>query len=299
MAAMGRHARRSAVVAALACLAASCAAVGGPAGEADVLRANCHSPREPGEADCVGDGEDRDDPILVRGVIDADPGQPVTICAVFPLGYPPECSRGGLRVEGLDFGRIPKLDTYPDGERATNEDVVLRGTVADGVLRVTEVPPSYAVAVAAELVGLPEPLASAVRVEVWIEGGERFSAAGQDFGIVTSAFPVLERPGFRERRDPLPRFRLQRDALPRKILEGSDGGRLVVQEATCPGDASCIEGLVDVDTSGLRAGTYRFEQRFDYWRRPVDLASDPDAPPLRPDGRATLRVRIEVRPAPS
>jgi hypothetical protein len=110
-----------------------------------VLLAGCGSDDgegEPGgalsiEQALAADGEE---PVVVSGNLLAQSGE-VHLCSALAESFPPQCVGAALGVEGLDLDSLDDLTTG-GGVTWSDGPVRLRGTVRDGVLRVSQNAPS-------------------------------------------------------------------------------------------------------------------------------------------------------------
>lgn len=73
-------------------------------------------------------------PLLVRGALFAEPGEPVRLCAAVLESFPPRCGDPSLVVEGAPLDAVPGVQTA--GGVTWAESVSLLGVVRDGVLTV-------------------------------------------------------------------------------------------------------------------------------------------------------------------
>jgi hypothetical protein len=79
---------------------------------------------------------DSDEQLLVNGNLLAS-GNDVRFCYALGESFPPSCSGPSLRVEGLKLAEVDGLVTEGD-VRWTDRPIQLLGTVADGVLTVSQ-----------------------------------------------------------------------------------------------------------------------------------------------------------------
>lgn len=199
--------------------------------------------------------------VVVEGSLRGDAAGGVRMCTADEFAVA-DCTIG-IDVRGLDRSAVPSQ--WPDGEGGwfTLDPVLLHGRLADGALAVTAVPPAWRIETAAEVLGAPPGTFSR---ETYLDG-RRIVMAGLDTTAVRSVLPDTMGA---------------RSDIGRVVIDGSDGGQLVLTDVgACPQDADCIGGLSFIRTAKAQAGTYVFDHDVVVDEQPV-----------------TVRTRFTLTPAP-
>lgn len=187
-------------------------------------------------------------PVLVEGWVTFYDDEPIKICSTLAsaAATPRRCGDSALQVKGLGEELLPHTVRNNDLVRFTQDQILLEGTVNDGVLEVTRAPPKIDI----DATAVVEPSAAGTSFVEVGSGRQDFPSLGQQVEVIIDV-----RRGDRW---------VATDIASALVVKGDPDGEAALYPSTCPDDGSCLAGLHHLDTSAMRPGSiYRFDVPLD------------------------------------
>jgi hypothetical protein len=121
-------------------------------------------------------------PVLVEGWVTFYDDEPIKICSTLAsaAATPRRCGDSALQVKGLGEELLPHTVRNNDLGRFTQDQILLEGTVNDGVLEVTRAPPKIDI----DATAVVEPSAAGTSFVEVGSGRQDFPSLGQQVEVI-------------------------------------------------------------------------------------------------------------------